>query len=242
MLGDLTRMKMDWVEAEGYYQAAIAREPRNPTSHLWYGEFLTQVGRLEDAIQETRIAYDLDPLSPGANINLAYLHMYTGRYDEAGKLLQAGKELGHDGGLLGMILIQLNKGDHAHAYKMLTEIEQSLNVTEGSFAFVLKALLDGTQDAAAARLLSDEYQEWPNAVAYSLIDLGHFDDAFSFINARLGIITGNGFSDMWDGRISAFRRDPRFVELIHRLGLDEYWRLGHWPDLCRPEGETIICR
>ena len=242
VLGDLTRIKRDWVEAEGYYQAAIAREPRNPTSHLWYGEFLTQVGRLEDSIQETRIAYDLDPLSPGANINLAYLYIYTGRFDEARKLLQAGKELGHDGGLWGMVLIQLNKGDYAQAVNTGTGLEKKFNIPEGGFSFPFKSILDGTQAAAAARLMSGEYNDNPEFVFYSLIDLGHLDDAFRFINAKFADIQGNDYFDLWDGRISAFRRDPRFVDLVHRLGLDEYWRLGHWPDLCRPEGETIICR
>jgi len=242
VLGDLTRMKRKYSEAEGYYQAAIAREPRNSTSHLWYGEFLTQVGRLEDAIHQIKIAYDLDPLSPGANINLGYLYIYSGRYDEAEKLLKTGKELGHDGGRWGTVLIHLNKGEYAQALDSVTEIEQYFGVTEGSVAFMFKALVDGTQDAAAARLLSDEFKDEPVGVAYGLIDLGRIDDAFQYFDTRLDDINGNDFGDLWDGRMAVFRSDPRFLDLVHRMGLDEYWRQGHWPNLCRPEGETIVCR
>ena len=33
--------------------------------------------------------------------------------------------------------------------------------------------------------------------------------------------------------MKAFRRDPRFMPLVHRLGLVDYWtRSGHWPDFC----------
>ncbi len=242
VLGDLTRMKMKWLEAESYYQAAIAREPRNPTSHLWYGEFLTQVGRLEDSIKETSIAYDLDPLSPGANVNLAYLNIYTGRYDEANKLLQAAQELGHEGGFWASVLIQVNKRDYEQAFNTVVGLEKKFNIPGGSFSFLFKSLLDGTQAEAAERLMSEEFKDNAEFVFYSLIDLGRLDDAFSYINARFANIQGNQYFDLWDRRLSAFRSDPRFLNLVNRMGLDEYWRQGNWPDLCRPEGETIICR
>ena len=39
------------------------------------------------------------------------------------------------------------------------------------------------------------------------------------------------------------RRDPRFMPLVQRLGLVDYWRSsGHWPDFCSEPGLPYDCK
>src|SRR5262249_2888958 len=54
----------DWAAAEKELQQAIALYPDYPFAHMWYGLCLCCMGRMEEALAETRRALQLDPLSP----------------------------------------------------------------------------------------------------------------------------------------------------------------------------------
>lgn len=74
VLGDVARSGERWAEAKVHYLRATASEPKNATAHLWYAEHLAVVGRKSDALEEILIAYRLDPLHPGTNVNLAWIY------------------------------------------------------------------------------------------------------------------------------------------------------------------------
>ncbi|MGH6910602.1 MAG: hypothetical protein ACREEG_10480, partial [Phenylobacterium sp.] len=39
---------------------------------------------------------------------------------------------------------------------------------------------------------------------------------------------------------AAMREDPRFIPIVQRLGLLDYWRSsGHWPDFCAKEPKSV---
>jgi serine/threonine-protein kinase len=53
-----------WDEAEKLYRAAIAANPGYSHARHWFAvDFLSPLGRCEEALAEVRIAHDLDPLS-----------------------------------------------------------------------------------------------------------------------------------------------------------------------------------
>jgi hypothetical protein len=37
------------------------------------------------------------------------------------------------------------------------------------------------------------------------------------------------------------RRDPRFPQLLAKIGLDAYWRQHGWPKFCKPQIDTVVC-
>src|SRR5260221_406325 len=53
----------DWTPAEREFRRAIDLNPNYANGHHWYGEFLSLVGRHEQAIAESGRARELDPLS-----------------------------------------------------------------------------------------------------------------------------------------------------------------------------------
>jgi serine/threonine protein kinase/Tfp pilus assembly protein PilF len=73
----------DWPDAEREYKRAIELNPRYETAHQWYGSFLGDVGRYEEAIAELKRAVELDPLSLIINTNLADYLYVARRYDDA---------------------------------------------------------------------------------------------------------------------------------------------------------------
>lgn len=73
----------DWEGAERRYRLAIARNPNYATAHQWYAEFLTAMGRFDDALAEIRRAKEIDPLSAVINAGEVWTLYFARRYDEA---------------------------------------------------------------------------------------------------------------------------------------------------------------
>ena len=73
----------NWKAAEREYRRGIELNPWLPSAHLWYGMFLRDQGRLQEALPELRKAAQLDPFSALTNINLAHAYMQAGDYGAA---------------------------------------------------------------------------------------------------------------------------------------------------------------
>ena len=56
------RYHLKWAEAEEHFKKAIALNPNYATAHQWYAEFLSAMGRHDEALAEIRLAAAIDPL------------------------------------------------------------------------------------------------------------------------------------------------------------------------------------
>ncbi len=82
-LGSARGFDWDWVGAEKEYKRAIELNPGYATAHQWYAEYLSYMGRHNEAIAEAKRAQELDPLSLIINAVWGYVFFYARRYDEA---------------------------------------------------------------------------------------------------------------------------------------------------------------
>jgi serine/threonine-protein kinase len=74
----------DWHGAEREFQMAISLDPRYATAHHWYAmSCLVPLGRLDEALEEMRIAQSLDPVSSIVERDLALIHAYRRDYEAA---------------------------------------------------------------------------------------------------------------------------------------------------------------
>jgi serine/threonine protein kinase/tetratricopeptide (TPR) repeat protein len=73
----------DFPSAEREFRRAIELNPRYPTAHQWFAEYLTAMGRFDEAIAEIQLAAELDPLSLIVNSSQAYILYMARRYDES---------------------------------------------------------------------------------------------------------------------------------------------------------------
>ena len=73
----------DWTGAESEFKRAIQLNPNNSSAHQWYGDFLTRMGRFDEAKVELKKAQELDPLSLLTNTSLGRQLYYTRQYDAA---------------------------------------------------------------------------------------------------------------------------------------------------------------
>ena len=73
----------NWTGAERAFRRAIELNPGHASTRQAYSLFLTQLGRLDEALAEGTRAVELDPLGLIPNSHLAHLYYYARRFDEA---------------------------------------------------------------------------------------------------------------------------------------------------------------
>jgi serine/threonine-protein kinase len=74
----------DWHGAEREFQIAIGLDPRYATAHHWYAtSCLVPLGRLDEALDEMRLAQSLDPVSSIVARDVAMIHAYRRDYEAA---------------------------------------------------------------------------------------------------------------------------------------------------------------
>jgi serine/threonine-protein kinase len=83
----------DWAGAEAELKEALARAPHYATAHHWYAWVLMLTGRMSQAVDEARVAKDLEPLSALMVGYLGQRLYFAGRFDEALPNLRASLEM-----------------------------------------------------------------------------------------------------------------------------------------------------
>ena len=119
--------KVEWdgadpVEANKDFIKALDINPNYASAHHWYGEFLSQFGRKEQARAEINHAMDLDPLSLVMMSDSAFIYYESRDYDAA--ISQANKALELDPNWL------FAKGAKSAAYEGKGEFNRALDVWE----------------------------------------------------------------------------------------------------------------
>jgi serine/threonine-protein kinase len=106
-----------WREAEPYFQKAIANNPRSSLSRVYYGLLLAQEERAEEAVAQTTMACQMDPLSPFIHSLTSFVLYILTRFDGAERMARHALELqpGYLHGLwaYGMALCGLERNEEA---------------------------------------------------------------------------------------------------------------------------------
>jgi len=83
----------DWSGAEAEWKQAIAISPNLASAHHDYSQYLTAMGRLEEAVSEAERARDLDPYAAFTDVQLGEALYHARRYDDALRVNQRGSEM-----------------------------------------------------------------------------------------------------------------------------------------------------
>ena len=223
----------DWAGAETEFNRAIALNPNNAYAHNRYGEYLMFVGRYDEGLSENKRAQDLDPLSPEIAGDLGYGYMVAQRYDESVIQLKKAIELDPNATWLRTMLAwtYARKGEPLQAiaeYERLGAQASAVSAenqlvaaglgwvyaTAGRRADALRVIEDLKK--LASRTYVDHY--WIAAIYAGLHDndrvFEHLDISFQDHSALLAFLKPDPF---WE----SLRSDPRYTDLLRRMGLPQ---------------------
>ncbi len=217
----------DWSGAEEEFHRAIAASPDFVHVHHFYGIFLTSRERFQDGLVELHRAEALDPLSLPARASLGWCFFLARRYDEA--IAELEKVLEMDSNFaVAHHLLSLNY----FAKRMWTEATRfGARAAElsgrdptrlSSFGACLAA--SGRRDEAEAILaelaaLAPRRYVSSLDIAYIQVALGRTDLAFKWLDKAVAERTPFLALLRVDPRADPLRADPRFADLLKRIGL-----------------------
>jgi Flp pilus assembly protein TadD len=217
----------DWdFDAAGReFQRAIELNPGYATAHHWYAWHLGLLGRFDEAIAEMRKAQNLDPLSLIINADLAELLVLAHKYDESIEQSHKTFEMDPNFALAHNQLAQayLQKRRYDEAVAELKKAVQLSGDSPTCIANLARAYVASNNRGEAEKLLIDLKRRsngaYSNAPEIAIIyaSLGDADQAMNWLERGYeerfnpGVLLRQGFDPI--------RSDPRFRNLVHRIGL-----------------------
>jgi serine/threonine protein kinase/Tfp pilus assembly protein PilF len=218
----------DWAAAAETFQRALKAGPDLATVHFHYGlDFLTPHGRLREALEEMRLAGQLEPLSAIVNTAIGGCLYRMQRFAEAFKTLEAALEtapgFGHAHWSLGRVLIELGRWDEAiQHFDRAAEIMGHPPAALAESAYCQARM--GRRDAAHAaiqelRRRSEDEPVSPLSEALVYAGLGEDDAAMERLEVAFQMRMRQSIWVNVDPRFTRLRNNPGFRDLIFRIGL-----------------------
>ncbi|HEY8548915.1 MAG TPA: protein kinase [Vicinamibacterales bacterium] len=217
-----------WSEASHDFRRALTLSSAYPTAHHWYAiNHLVPLGRFDEAAEELRLAFELDPLALPIRTSMGMLAYFAGRYDDAVRELTRTIELDERFGLARLFLgaTYTEQGRHAEA---LAELNAAMQWS-GSSPEALAAIgylhgRAGNVDGARSILRELERQSAlryvsPAKVAQVRAGLGEREKALD----RLRAAGDERAADLPWLRVrpvfASLHGEPAFEALVQKMGL-----------------------
>ena len=228
LLAEVYQKQWQWSDAEAEFKRALELNSNDDGAHVGYAKWLLCQGRTDEALAWVQRARELDPLGGagttplgGVAITNGFILFHARRYDEAIRELRNDDP---DHWYLGLALIANGQPDEA-----ITVLEKALGPDRNPavMGVLVRAYAHAGRRREALRLVDElKRRQQTSYVA-----------AAPFVNAYLGL-GDNEQALAWLERayeeqsnmlqlikvhpyFDPLRSDPRFVDLVHRVGLDQ---------------------
>jgi eukaryotic-like serine/threonine-protein kinase len=220
----------NWAKAQSEYRLALSAKPQDPIIRRYSATRLRSFGLWDEAIAEMRRAQELDPLSAETTKSMGALLFWAGQYDRAIQQLQKAFEI---------------DPNYAPAHDLLADVYARKGMYREAIAEEQRALILQGDGEGAATLLRDFQQQGylPAKQLQSRKILHAYENAagetyispmvFAFLYAKLGdrdkafawLEKAYTERSPWlvymrsDPQLETIRADPRFGDLLARIGL-----------------------
>jgi TolB-like protein/DNA-binding SARP family transcriptional activator/Tfp pilus assembly protein PilF len=210
----------DWPGAERELRRALELNPGYATARAWYALLLIGMGRLGEAVQQSRRASELDPFSVVVLDNTAWIRFLTHDVDGAielyGKSLEINDAWAPGFSALGVIYAQKGMDDAAmRAASRAVELGgRQISSFQANLAYVhARAGRRGEATRLLERAKQDPWEGFDIARAY--VALGEPDSAFAWLDRSSW--TWPHRAVLADPALDPVRADPRFARLSARV-------------------------
>jgi TolB-like protein/tetratricopeptide (TPR) repeat protein len=227
LLARMLQGQYQWSESEAEYRRALELEPGSSSAQGAFAHWLLSQGRIEEALAWTQRAREHDPLAV-SGIDIGWILFHAHRYDEATRELRSVLAVQPDDPTalwdLGFVLIANQQPKEA-----IPVLEKASSLSErrpAVIAVLIRAYAHAGRRTEGLRLLEE----------LKLRQKTGYIPSAAFVNAYLGL-DDNEQALVWlekayqeQSNILGFlkvhpyfdplRGEPRFKELVHRVGLD----------------------
>ena len=216
-------------EAEEEYRKAIELKPSYATAHQWYSMLLRAQERWDEALEEIEKALELDPLSPIINFNHAIWYDAKRNYKRAIEIYKR--------------VLELDPGYPLHHFMMWAYGRMGMSDDMRREASIAAKQVQGFESATrlwaeyciaccednkqALRGLLPELEARANEplvgasmVASCYFKLGENDKGFEWLELEYSQRRDMLLTIKIDPDFDEIRTDPRYLDLLKRLGLD----------------------
>ncbi len=215
----------DFGSAGNEFRRAIELNPGYATARHWYAWHLSLLGRYDEAIAEMRKAENLDPLSLIIKADLAELLVLAHSFDESIRQSRKTIEMDPNFALAHNQLAQAYLAKHMNE-EAVAELRKAVQLSDGSptsIANLARAYVAAGKRSEAQDLLSNLKKRSSPSSSYAAeisviyAALGDTDQAMIWLKRGYderfnpGVLLRPGFDPM--------RSDPRFEDLVRRIGL-----------------------
>ena len=217
----------NWDKAEQEFKTAFSLNPNYATAYHWYSILLHALGRHEEATRAIKRAQELDPLSPVIGLNVAIAYAFEGNFEKA---------------LEGMEAVVAIDSTFSPAYYRKTQMYVKLGKMKEAFAAASKGAevsgrsaeamsilgyclgLMGRQQEALkiAKELEQRYATQTTTgynVARVYAGLGDKNGVFKWLETDFENHSGSLIWLTQDSEWEAYRSDPRFSDLLNKIGI-----------------------
>jgi Tfp pilus assembly protein PilF len=222
LAGTAAWFEFDWDKAEREFLLTLELNPNNAKTRIFYGLFLTGMGRFEEAKKQMEIGLELDPLSAMHHGYLGNAFLRARQFDQA--IAQYKKSLALQPDFADSL------GGLLHSYHQKGMYKEALEVARKFFnardyGDLLEAFNRGNEEGGYKEAMRQAAEAWAaqSNRAYSMriatlyIYAGEKDRALDWLEIafqeRMQNLVYLNVQPKWD----PLRDDPRFHDLIRRM-------------------------
>jgi TolB-like protein/Tfp pilus assembly protein PilF len=226
ILAEMYQKQWKWAESEEEYKRALELKPNDAPAHRGFAYWLACHGRTQEALAWVERGRELDPL--GSADTVGFLLIMARSYDESIReyrsVLAVHPEYTNARWGLGFALIVNHQTDQA-----IAELEKTvamMNRSPGSLDMLATAYAYAGRRQDALTLINELKRRRQRgyvptgAFINTYLALGDYDQAFFWCDEaykeQSAILQWIKVDPLFD----PVRNDPRFVDLVHRVGLN----------------------
>jgi adenylate cyclase len=218
----------DWTGSEREFRRAIELNPNYAFGHDQYGYLLAWQGRFDESLAEFQRASELDPLSPGITTDVGAPLVFQAKYEAAKERGRKALELdpGFNFAQWGLGWTDLHAGNFKEA---IPELEKARVIDSPPFiaGFLGYAYAKAGDHAKAEAIIAELKRKSsrrfvsPACIALVYLGLGEKQRALE------GLEKAYEVRSQWmsllkvDTIFDPLRSEPRFIELLKKVGLDK---------------------
>lgn len=216
----------DWLGAEQEFKRAIELNPNYPTAHQYYSEYLTFLGRTEEAVREIQRAHELDPLSLIITTEMGYPYFAARRCDLAMEHFRKALELDPNFpfAIYNIAMCYSREAKHEEA---IAEAHRAVRLSGGSSLMIAGLGIaharagqgrEARQVLAELRAMSRQRYVSPYLFATIHSILGEKDEALAWLEKARANRDQFLVLLKVDSSLDNLRAEPRFQELMKLVG------------------------